>query len=482
MKKQAIIIGLGLMCTFSASAQNDIDAMRYSQITFGGTARFASMAGSMGALGGDISTLSFNPAGIAIFRKTELSITPSIFSQSTSSTFLGTNSSDRKLNFNIGNIGIVTTLDLTGKNNTTGWESLNFGFGYNRTNNFHNRISIQGYNKTSSLLDTYVSAANGHSSADFDQFSTDLAWQTYLMNPDTNGTLLYNHVIKRYGELQKKSTETKGSMGETVVSFGGNYKSKVFVGMTVGFVNAKYIEETVYEELDAKDTINGFKSFAYSQNLTSKGSGINLKLGVIVKPTDWLRVGAAIHSPTTITFKDDYNNSMKSNLDNGITYDTVSPKGSFDYTITTPFKAIGSIGFIISKYGLLNVDYEFVDYTYAQINSNPNYFTDVNNTIRSKYLQTGNLRVGGEIRFDPISFRIGYALYGSPFNGGENKNANRSSYTGGIGFRENNYFIDFAYVLTKYSEFSYLYDPSFVAPVKNNYKNSSFMLTLGVHF
>ncbi|HSH66758.1 MAG TPA: hypothetical protein VLB84_13425, partial [Bacteroidia bacterium] len=60
---------MGLLCTLHSYSQNDIDAMRYSQLTFGGTARFNSMAGSMGALGGDISTLSFNPAGIGIFRK-----------------------------------------------------------------------------------------------------------------------------------------------------------------------------------------------------------------------------------------------------------------------------------------------------------------------------------------------------------------------------------------------------------------------------
>jgi len=87
MKKQILITGAILLCVFSSNAQNDIDAMRYSQITFGGTARFASMAGSMGALGGDISTLSFNPAGIAIFKKTELSISTAVFSQTTTSVY-----------------------------------------------------------------------------------------------------------------------------------------------------------------------------------------------------------------------------------------------------------------------------------------------------------------------------------------------------------------------------------------------------------
>ena len=480
MKKQAFLIGTGLFYAFSLAAQNDIDAIRYSQITFGGTARFASMAGSMGALGGDISTLSFNPAGIAVFRKTELSLTPSIFSQSTNSTYSNMETGDRKLNFNFGNIGIVASFDRSGKGN--GWETMNFGFGYNRTNNFHNRISIQGNNTTSSLLDTYVANANGHSASDFDQFSTGLAWDTWLINPDTNGgSYSYNHVIPNYGQLQKKSVETRGSMGETVVSFGGNYKNILLIGASLGFVNARYVEESVYEEVDHADTIANFKSFAFTQDLTARGSGVNLKLGAIVKPTDWLRVGASIHTPTSIAFSDDYSSTMQSNLET-VSYDTISPKGAFDYRITTPFRAMGSLGFVIGKHALINADYEYVDYTYAQLNSSPNVFADVNKTIRAKYTSAGNLRIGGEVRFDPFSVRAGYALYGSPYAKDENKNASRSSYTFGVGFRQNNYFFDLAYVLTQYTEYSYLYDPALVTPVKNDYQNSSFMLTMGVRF
>ncbi len=483
MKKQIILVAIGLFFTITSIAQNDIDAMRYSQITFGGTARFASMAGSMGALGGDFSTLSFNPAGIAVYRKSELSITPSFFTQSTSSTYNDDNSTDRKLNFNLGNIGLVATKIFDEKNSNTGWQSINFGFGYNRTNNFNNRSVVQGSNKTSSLLDTYVGNANGHASTDFDGFSTGLAYDSYLINPINNlpSTTNYNHVITHYGELQKKSVTSSGSMGETALSFGGNYKNKVLVGATLGIVKTRYTEDAVYEEIDEKDTIKGFKSFSFSQNLTTKGSGVNIKFGVIVKPTDWFRIGAAVHSPSVIGMKDTYNTSMKSDLDT-VTFEKKSADGSFDYTVTNPFRAIGSLGFIILKNALLNVDYEYLDYSHAELTSSPNVFSDVNKVIRSKYTSTSNVRIGGEVRFDPLTFRAGFASYGSPFLGGDNKNSKRTSYTAGIGFRENNYYIDFAYVFTRYSETSYLYDSPLLNPVQNNYHNSSFMFTFGVKF
>lgn len=482
LKKLALLISSFFLPVISSSCQNDIDAIRYSQITFGGTARFSSMAGSMGALGGDISTLSFNPAGIAIFRKTDFSITPSIFSQRTSSTYNAINLTDRKLNFNFGNIGFVTTFNL-GESSNTGWESLHFGFGYNKTNNFQNRISIQGNNKTSSLLDTYVAEANGHTSSDFNLFSTDLAWRTYLFNPNTD-SINYNHVIGNYGELQKKSTETSGSMGETDLSFGGNFNSKVYVGATLGIVSVRFNEDSEYQEIDEKDTIANFSSFSFFQSLNTSGTGLNFKFGMIIKATEWLRIGTAIHSPTVINLSDSYTSSMRSNLDSGITYSAQSPEGSFDYSVNTPFRVLGSIGFVVNKMALLNLEYEYIDYTNAQLYSNPNVFTEVNKNIRSKYTATGNLRAGGEIRFDPFAFRLGYAVYGSPFKTGENTNANRTSITAGIGFRENNYYIDFADVFTQYTAYDFLYNPSGLDlnSVKNEFVSSGFMLTFGFRF
>ncbi|MCW3084461.1 MAG: hypothetical protein JWP12_1827 [Bacteroidetes bacterium] len=481
MQKRILILGIGMVCAYASVAQNDIDAMRYSQLTFGGTARFASMAGSMGALGGDISTLSFNPAGIAVFKKTELSITPSIFAQKTTSTYNGSTADDGKLNFNLGNIGLVATANL--KDNSSGWQNVNFGFGYNRTNNFQTRSSVQGYNTNSSLLDVFVNNANGHDPSEFDQFSTGLAWYTYLINPaDTTSDLQYNHVIPHYGEYQQRSIQSKGSMGETFFSFGANYKDKFLIGATIGYVNARYEEVNEYSETDLKDTIANFNSFNYTQNLTSKGKGLNFKVGVIVKPTDWLRLGAAIHTPTVLSMSDVYSSTMQSDLGGGVTYDTASAEGRFDYTVTTPFRAIGSVGFVINKIAVLNAEYEYVDYSTARLHSSPEVFSDVNSTIRTKYNSTGNIRVGGEIRFDPFAFRLGYALYGSPFRNGENETAARNSYTAGVGYRHNNFFLDFAYVLTMYREYNYVYDPSLTTAVQGNYKSSSFMLTGGVRF
>ena len=68
-------------------AQNEDDALRYSQNFSSGTTRASSMAGAFGALGGDFSSLSINPAGIGVYRSTEFTITPTYIFSSSSSDF-----------------------------------------------------------------------------------------------------------------------------------------------------------------------------------------------------------------------------------------------------------------------------------------------------------------------------------------------------------------------------------------------------------
>jgi len=488
-----IILPIILLIPFGLRAQTDVDALRYSQTSIAGTARFTSMGGAFGALGGDFSTLSWNPAGIAIYRTSEFTFTPSLYMEKTNSDFLGNSANSSKYNFNFGNIGFVFTRKLSNDDNSYGWKNWNFGLGYNRLNNFHASTLYQGDNLPNSLLDHFLDNANAGSGLapdKLDPFYENLAYQTYLINPDS--TNFYTSVIPAGGETQRRSSITKGALSEFVVSFGANYSNRLYLGATLGFSSIRYIEETTYEEVDKNNSIFDFNNLRFNQNLNTHGYGINLKLGMIYRATDWLRAGLAFHTPTFYSMTDDYNNTMSSAFDNGDSYSFNSPQGTYDYNLTTPMRVIGSVAFIYEKTGLISADYEFVDYSEPRFDASDFNFFDVNDLIQKKYTGASNFKVGTEWKYQNISFRGGFAWYGTPFSDAyriSGADMSKTSYSLGIGVRDKDYFIDLGYVLSMYSELYVPYslvqtgDPSrVVQAAKFDVRTNNFTVTLGAKF
>jgi len=481
MKKIAILTVFLALVGIGANAQNEIDALRYSNILFGGTARFVGLGGAFGALGADVSTLSTNPAGLGVFRTSEFSFTPSIYTSKTASTYLEKTREDIKYNFNFGNIGFVSTYKLKKPyEEQKGWEFINFGFGLNRCADFNNRYLIEGNNYSSSLITDYLARANGKLVDDLDPFDTKLAYDAYLIDPiDTLGN--YSSVVPVNGGVkQSKSITTSGSMNEMVVSLGGNYNDQFYIGGTIGFPFIRYNEQSTYRELDI-DTISTFKTFSLNEDISTVGSGVNFKLGMIFKPIEYIRLGVAVHTPTFFTMKDNYSRSISSEFDDGRSYLTNSPNGKFNYELNTPMRLIGSIGFVIGEYGIVSADYEFVDYSESRLRSSSYKFFEENDAVQNNYRAQSNIRLGAEVRLEPISIRGGYGIFGSPYNAGIN-DAERTTMSFGIGFREKDYYMDIAYLYSKATEKYYLYNPLLVKPVSNNFVTSTIMLTLGVKF
>lgn len=481
MKKKIFlaVLALNLGMLMQAFSQNEIDALRYSQITYGGTARSMAMAGAFGALGGDFSTLSMNPAGIGIYRKSEFTFTPSFYTQKAESQFKSNMLTDYKHNVNFTNAGIVLTYYEPETKNA--WKGIMFGFGYNRLANYNSRLSMSGLNFDNSMLDIYISdaeSAGGDTSA-MDPFSTQLALSSGAIFMDTNG-VFYHHLLSGYGEEQSKTVTSSGSMGETVFSLGGNYSDKLFLGATIAIPYLHYYEQSSYMEAGGKDPWNDFKSFMLTQDSRTSGVGFNFKFGMIYKPTDWVRLGGALHTPTYFGMHDDWSTYMTTDVLKGV-YTSASPIGIYDYSLTTPMRAIGSIGFVIKKMGLIGLDYEFVDYPSATLNSYNYKYSVENNAIRRKYISGNNVRFGTEWRLQPMSIRAGAAYYSSPFKG-TSSTGSRMDYSAGIGFKEQGFFLDIAYVYSQTSDNYYFYDPSWISPSRNTFKSSSVSFTFGFKF
>lgn len=418
MKKTVVILTIVsfqlLVFSFYVNAQNEIEALRYSTLFTNGTARYLGIGGAFGAVGADFSTLSSNPAGIALYKSSEFTITPSFFNGNTSSDYLMSTNSDNKYDFALGNVGFIFTGKA--KNSTDdshGFKNFQFGFGLNRTADFNNRILIQGYNSKSSLMTEYTNAANAEHTTpgNLHEFDTYLAYRTYLIDPIPPDSMTYTSPLYNGKMLQKFSSTYSGSSNEAVISGGANYDDRLYIGATLGIPYFNYTEKSNYSENDIYNMIPNITDFNLHKHLEDNGTGINVKFGLIYRITDWLRVGAAIHSPSFYKVNRVETRNMTSDAyGSSIEYD--SPRADFNYNFQTPAHYLGSAAFIIGKYGLVDVDYEYVDYSTMKFHDPSNEFdySMENQNISNIYTGQHNIRVGGELKLEPFVVRQGLTI------------------------------------------------------------------------
>ena len=118
MKLFIKVTAMSLLTSVTLISQNDIDAMRYSQTTFGGTARSKAMAGSFGALGADGSCMGINPAGIGLYKKGDINFSVGLRSANTESNLNGSVNKNYKLAATFDGLTLVGAWDSkTNKDN-----------------------------------------------------------------------------------------------------------------------------------------------------------------------------------------------------------------------------------------------------------------------------------------------------------------------------------------------------------------------------
>ena len=477
-----------ISCTFllaAASAQDETDALRYSQTFPGGTARSVAMGGAFGALGGDFTSLSLNPAGIGVYRSTELSLTPILFVNNTNTLYKGNPREDESIKLTLNNFGFVSSRQ-TG--NETGFVSVSFGAGFNRINDF-NRSTLMSARMvrndpgSSSLLDNFTNKANA---GEWDDFYEELAWQTYGIDYDSLAGEYWNYLMDGgYGQSQLRRIREEGGSAEYVFSLGANYSNKLYMGATIGITRTGYSSFMDHIEEDDAGLYNDFDSFTFRETLRTYGTGYTLKAGLIYRPISLIRIGASFHLPTFYSMREEFETDMETRFDNNDTYFEQSPINEFEYKLRTPYKFIGSVALQLPKLAIFSLDYEMTDYTRAHFDSKGTDLAllDMNDKINAVFRVTHNLRAGAELHLGPMYLRGGYARYGSPYKNTEvNEKMDYNIYSGGIGFRSQRIFIDMAYAMRSSQYDYYLYLPENLNSANITQNKSQFMATVGFRF
>lgn len=495
-----------------ASAQYVDNALLFSEHNYGSTARSKAMGNAFGALGGDFSSLSINPAGIGIYLRGEASVTLSNNKNSTESTYLGSTYQNENNIFNFKNAGYVSVIQAP--ENTSGIISYNFGVGFNKLANLNQNSYVRADNANYSRMDAFAQNTNGinfNNLVSLDSYDpyqsgipweSKMAWENYLIdvtNPTTganqyNTFLLTNETVK-----QTESANREGFINEYVASFGANFNHRLYLGATVGMQDLFLDEVKLYSESgenNANTQAGSWGSFDYTSNARSSGVGYNLKVGAIFRATPVLRIGLALHTPTYFNIKETYSSVMSSKL-TGVSSDAdgshveKTPIGNYEYSFHTPLRAIASAAYQFGKKGLVSFDYEYVDYSAMKFSHGvgSDAFSSENSDIKSIYQAVSNIRVGAEYRVtEAFCLRGGMELLGNPYKSVSfglaqpNSDYQFKTYNGGFGYRSGNYSIDMTYSMGDKTNLLYLYqvNGANVDPVKYHSMRSEILLTVAL--
>ncbi|WP_268122215.1 OmpP1/FadL family transporter [Roseivirga pacifica] len=468
-----IALSMALLClAFKSNAQVDPfaygyyqDALRYGQYRSLGSARLTGMAGAGSVLGADPSAAFLNPAGLGMYNRSQLVITPGFNFNTFSTDYLGNTVDNENSGMEFSNFAAIINFnkdDLV----PGGWRGGTLAITFNRSASFKRNLQYGAQNNESSIIDAMIDNAYGFFPFELGGLEQ-VGYDHYLINPIPGAEDLYVSPVEGFPYQTERHQQT-GHINEVNIAFGGNYNDILYIGAGLGFVSTKYSFNRVFNESFQNTALN---SFTIDEQLSSSGSGVNANIGIIVRPIPIFRFGISLTTPTWYTFieesdaiyNSEWNDYDVANFvdDNGNRYimeDTVltslQTQTSIyrsDYDIRTPMKLNAGAALFLGKAGFITADIEYADYSNAHVSSIDFSAEGDNNTIDNIYQSTLNVRFGAEFRYSIFKFRAGYARIGDPYaDSYDNLDRSQEVMSGGVGLSFRKFFVDAGYSRTTY--------------------------------
>ena len=439
--KRILISALLLSLAVGAGAQGWTDALTFSDNDYLGTARSVGMGNAMTAVGGDLGSLTFNPAGSAVASYSQFTITPGLSistvtgqgSLESEGSLIGFQDKIRTpmTRMQIPNFGVMTVMN-TG--NRTGLKRATFGIVGNITRDYTNKLRAQGTNANTTLAASLASQADGYPESvlsggfyqnDMPSWESMVGYKGGLFDPIPgreaayvgltervldNGNLALADKIGQYYGLQRT-----GYKYDILLNMGLDFNDRFYLGANIGLVSMVYrTDETRSEEaLSGGNYPSGFESLRVRSAYRDEGAGMYAKIGFIARPTSGLRIGAAIQTPTVMQVRETYALDARS-VAKDIEMSQATPEDEWYYNLTSPFRANAGIAYTIGKVALLSADYEFCDYSRMKLSSYDGYDYDfgyANLDIKDLLGPVHSIRLGGELKAAPeLAIRVGYNL------------------------------------------------------------------------
>lgn len=502
MKKLSLLF-IGIISITNVMAQDITDAVRYSLDEIQGTARFRAMSGAFGALGGDMSAVSINPAGSAIFTRSHASVSLSSLNINNDvNYFNGFNSStDSKVDLNQTGAAFV----FNNTNDNSPWRKFVLSVAYDKVSNFDDNWFASGTNTNS--IDSYflaysqgqrldeISAFPGESYSEafseigsfygFGNQQAFLGYESYIIEPenDTDENTSYFSNIGPGNFNQNYNYVAKGYNGKFSFNAASQFRDNLYLGVNL---NSHFINYEKYTYLHESNSNVGslVNEVGFENNLYTTGTGFSFQLGAIAKLTNELRVGLTYNSPTWYTIAEEttqYIATVRTEGDSNITQ-TINPNLITifpEYRLQTPGKLTGSLAYVFGEQGLISFDYSRKDFGSTKFKpTSDSYFAFQNNIMNTNLKIANTYRVGGEYRYKELSFRGGYRFEESPYKD-DSIYGDLTGYSLGLGYNFGNMKLDLAFDQSSRVIDYQLYNVGLTNAASIDAKNSNITLSLG---
>ena len=474
-------------------AQFPEDALRYSFVFPQGSARFAGTGGALTPMGVDYTTLHTNPAGIGGNRFSAVHVTPGLTLSNLKTNLEndpnGPTGSESSSVFTLPSLGIVWAKESRSPN----WPTFNFGIGLTRVADFNETINFRGTSQ-GSILDAVVEDLNDFEAgaiglADI-QFRADLYRDltgTFYLDDQGYFSPFDLDINQGIGVEKRGTTTRSGSMNEATLGFGGSYRDVFTWGASIGLPFFQFTESRRYDEVDVGDRLLEFDDAGYDTDLEASGSGVNFKIGAIVRPTRELRISAALHTPTFWTVDESFETTLIFNYtseNEAFGGRAPSPRFEGTYNLRTPLRFLAGVGYLIGDKGFVSADLDYMNYAgnafsfedFSQANEATN--ADIDAQLGGSL----GLRAGGELNLKPVQLRAGVGYRQVPYlEFNEVEDEAIITYSGGVGYAQGKFFVDVAAQYEPYTTFFRPYQVFGVTPqvVTTNRTRLSLLLTVG---
>ena len=458
-------------------SQNISDALNYTNNNIDGSARFSSMGGAFGALGGEISSISANPAGSAIFSDSHFSLSFASDKKTNDVNLLNTYNTQDKSNLTMNQIGGVFVFNNIRA--TKIFKKIVVGLSYDQTNNNFNEFFVRDFTNSNSIDSYFLANAQGlrfdRISAFEDELITDayvdigntfgyphqqafLGYESFILEPDSfeDDNTSYTSNVTPGTFNQKYYSISRGYNGKFTANVGAQYSEKLFLGINLNAHFVDYDNYNILEESNANGQAGSLyiTDINFENRLSGFGGGFSYQLGTIAKLTDWLRLGITYDSPVWYTIKEETRQYLatrfvdQSDEETTVVLDPNAINVFDEFTIQTPSKITASLALVIKKLGLISFDYSRKDYSKMEFRTidgvEDSHFSDLNWEIYNNLTVANSYKIGAEVRANNMSYRAGYKIDGSPY-ANTDYYSDRTGFSLGIGYKFKTSTIDLSF-------------------------------------